>query len=124
MKVRARFLCHGVYKGVNYEEPELHPVYSSNKSAPNFQWSQATPSGTLKMQINNPACFGAFVAGQEYDILFTPARPTDEEIETLRQDIAEAEKLVEASPTRGDLKAGLDGKRLMLERALKLRSEA
>ena len=72
MIIKARFLCHEVAKGREYERVKLHAVYSSNPEAPNHTWSKATPTGSLEMQINNPAAFGAFVPGVEYDLTFAP----------------------------------------------------
>jgi O-acetylhomoserine/O-acetylserine sulfhydrylase-like pyridoxal-dependent enzyme len=36
----------------------LQPVYSDKKDSPNYSWSQATPSGELKMTITNPTGSG------------------------------------------------------------------
>lgn len=72
MKIAARLLCHHVDKWATHEVVTLQPVYSDKKDSPNYTWSQATPSGKLEMTITNPNAMGAFVPGQEYDILFTP----------------------------------------------------
>ena len=40
--------------------------------SPNFTFSQASPSGELKILITNPAAFEQFAVGQTFDIDFTP----------------------------------------------------
>jgi hypothetical protein len=49
------------------------PVYDSDPASPNFEWSQATPSGYLELAITSAAAFGAFEVGQEYLLTFEPA---------------------------------------------------
>jgi hypothetical protein len=54
------------------EEVDLHAVYESDKSQPNWSFSTATPSAQLKMHISNPDAWGFFQKGVEYDVTFTP----------------------------------------------------
>lgn len=75
MRIAARFSCHEVRKYSGHEVVTLQPVYSPDKSSPNYSWSQATPSGKLEMTITNKDAFGAFKPGQEFDLLFTPREP-------------------------------------------------
>jgi hypothetical protein len=46
------------------------PVYDADPDSPNFEWSQATPSGYIELAITNAAAFGAFEPGQEYLLTF------------------------------------------------------
>jgi hypothetical protein len=39
----------------------------------NKPWSQYTPSGSIEMQIDNPAALAAFEVGKDYLITFAPA---------------------------------------------------
>lgn len=72
MNVRARMLCHHVDRWSTHEVVHLQAVYSQDKDSPNYSYSQATPSAELKMTITNPAAFGAFLPGVEYDLPFSP----------------------------------------------------
>lgn len=59
----------GRYIGV---EVTLQPVYSDDKSSPNYTWSKATPSGEVKLYITNPAAHEAFELGKTYLVTFAP----------------------------------------------------
>ncbi len=48
----------------------MNPSYETGV---NKAFWQATPSGNLEMQINNPAVFDFFRSGQKYWLDFTPA---------------------------------------------------
>jgi len=50
---------------------KLNPSYVSNPENPNHAFWKATPTGSLEMQINNPAVFGFFVVGKSYFLDFT-----------------------------------------------------
>jgi hypothetical protein len=71
--VRAKFRCNSItiFENDN-REYSFSPVYGPDGSA-NAQWSKWTPSGSLKMTINNPECFDKFEVGQEYYLDFTAA---------------------------------------------------
>lgn len=45
----------------------------------NESWSKATPSGTVEMQITNPAAYNQFKAGDTFFVDFTPAPGTEAE---------------------------------------------
>lgn len=49
------------------------PVYDADPEHPNFEWSQATPSGYFEMTVTNPAAFEKFEVGDEYLVTFDPA---------------------------------------------------
>jgi hypothetical protein len=55
---------------------KLNPSYVSNPENPNHAFWKATPTGSLEMQINNPAVFGFFKPGQSFWLDFTPVEPT------------------------------------------------
>lgn len=46
------------------------PVYAEDKTHPNYEWSQATPSGYIELSITNPAAFLRFEVGKEYLLTF------------------------------------------------------
>lgn len=69
--VTARFAVTAVTDYGGYKRVELSPVYSSDKSSPNYSWSQATPSGKMEMTITNPGAFGQFKPGMVFDIAMT-----------------------------------------------------
>jgi hypothetical protein len=83
MSVRAKFRCtektsrssasgYGEKpQPVDTEEVTLVAVMGDE----NKEWSKWTPSGSLKMQINNPAALAAFEVGKDYFLDFTPAEP-------------------------------------------------
>lgn len=73
--IRAKMQCTGVTGGptTGFENVTLSAVYSPDRSDPNYEWSQATPSANLTMSISNPSAFGKFVQGQTYHVDFTPA---------------------------------------------------
>jgi hypothetical protein len=48
------------------------PVYDANPESPNFEWSQATPSGYIELTITNEAAFSAFEVNTEYLLTFEP----------------------------------------------------
>ena len=77
MSVRAKFRCTSItiFEGES-REYSFSPVYGKDGSA-NADWSKWTPNGSLKMTINNPACFDKFETGQEYYLDFTPAEPAE-----------------------------------------------
>lgn len=55
---------------VDAVEVTLQPVYSDDHASPNYSWSQATPSGEVKMMITNPAAFEQFKIGGTYLLTF------------------------------------------------------
>ena len=50
------------------------PVYDPDPESPNFEWSQATPSGYIELGVSNPAAFGKFEVGGEYLLTFESAQ--------------------------------------------------
>lgn len=75
MSIRAKFRCFYAYRSQDEktETVQLHAVYSSDPTDPNYTWSAATPGGNLTMTISNPAAFGKFEQGKDYLLDFTPA---------------------------------------------------
>lgn len=80
MTVRAKMRCNGrseknwgQSEGVDAIEVTLQAVYSNDKNDPNYSWSQASPSGELKLLITNPAAYEQFKLGKAYFVDFTPA---------------------------------------------------
>jgi len=61
--------------GASGRQVRFTPVYDPDPSHPNFQWSQATPSGYFEMYVTNPAAYEAFEVNQEYLVTFEPVVP-------------------------------------------------
>ncbi len=60
---------YGEPKPVDSESVEFMPVVGPG----NEEWSKWTPSGSLKLQINNPKAVGAIEVGKDYFIDISPA---------------------------------------------------
>lgn len=84
MTVVTRFVCQSVEKQ-GYSTPAgakiagvkvvLAPVFAPNDTrCDHKKFWDATPTGQLWMQIQNPAAFDAFVPGEEYYLTFAPAK--------------------------------------------------
>lgn len=52
---------------------KLNPVYENRPDHPNHAFWNATPTGNMEMQINNPSAFDFFKPGKKYLLDFTPA---------------------------------------------------
>lgn len=68
--VTAKFSVTHVSDYGTYRQVFLNPVYSSDKSSPNYSWSQYTPSGKLEMTITNPTAYEQFVPGKVFLMTF------------------------------------------------------
>lgn len=64
---------HGWNSVTESVEVTLNAIYSSDKSDPNYSYSQATPSAELKMEISNPLAAEFFKSGKKYLVTFTEA---------------------------------------------------
>jgi hypothetical protein len=72
MNIRAKFRCTSKTEwSGKVVEVALHPVTTGSEE--NKTWAKYTPSGEIKMHINNPAAVEAFVVDGEYYVDFTPA---------------------------------------------------
>lgn len=56
--------------GYNSKEVELMAVYSNEKNTEDNQFSQATPSGTLKMMVTAEGAQKFFTPGKSYYLDF------------------------------------------------------
>ena len=65
--IRAKMKCNSVTKTEGSENVKFSPV-TAGSSKENESWSKWTPSGSLELNITNPAVHGAFVPGVEYFI--------------------------------------------------------
>ena len=54
--------------GQNNEYIKLTAVSAKDEDDPNREWAMASPSGSLDLNIQNPAAFGYVQAGQEYRV--------------------------------------------------------
>ena len=68
--VTAKFKVQNVNDYGAYRQVFLLPVYSSDKSSPNYSWSQATPSGKMEMTITNPGAYQQFAVGKTFYMTF------------------------------------------------------
>jgi hypothetical protein len=57
----------------NSEDVELLAVYGGSNNAEDNSYAQATPSGSMKLQVSNPAVQGFFKPGKKYYIDITEA---------------------------------------------------
>jgi hypothetical protein len=65
---------YGGQTGQASEQVELSAVYSDDPEHPNYEWSQATPSGKLELYIDNPAAFGKIKPGDEVHVTIQKIR--------------------------------------------------
>jgi hypothetical protein len=80
MSVQAKVRCIGNSASAYYNDNgadtfrlvRFTPVYDPNPESPNFEWSQATPSGYIELGVSNPQAFGKFEVGGEYLLTFEP----------------------------------------------------
>lgn len=75
VKIRAKFEVLSVTKYAHFggTKVEMSPVYSNDPEHPNKAFWEATPSGKIEMQINNPSAAQQFEVGKEYYVDFSPA---------------------------------------------------
>lgn len=77
--LRAKMIVTGIQTdgttatAATYESTCLNAVYSGDPEDPNYTWSQATPSGGVRLHITNPTAMGKFEKGKTYFVDFTPA---------------------------------------------------
>lgn len=70
--MRAKFTVQSVKEfGYGGKEAELNAVYSGN--AEDNEFAKATPSGSIKITVDNPAAKDFLVPGKSYYVDFTPA---------------------------------------------------
>jgi hypothetical protein len=50
---------------------KLNPSYAPNTKDANHDFWQATPTGSMEMQINNPNVFDLFIPGKQITLTFT-----------------------------------------------------
>ena len=86
--VRAKFRCSSVTKTTTGSNDEAgNPIYNEGvkmqavygpDGSPNGEWSRWTPSGSLELNVTNPALAGHFLPGKEYfiDIVEAPRSDT------------------------------------------------
>ena len=69
--MRAKFHVDSITQYTWAKEAQLSAVHDT--SPENNQFAQATPSGSLKMTISNPAAVDFLQVGKSYYLDFTPA---------------------------------------------------
>ena len=73
MTVTARFKVTKIEGDTGYRAVTMAPVYSSDPTSPNYSFSQATPSGEIRLTVSNPAAWPMFdPVGKSLDITFNP----------------------------------------------------
>lgn len=68
--MRAKFQCLNIVQYDGWQEANLNAVYGGSSNAEDNQFSQATPSGTLKISISNPKAKDFFKPGKAYYLDF------------------------------------------------------
>jgi len=74
--VRAKFVVQSV-KAYAYGGKEIEAsavTGGSNEIPENQRFHKATPSGTIKMMVDNPPAAEVFVPGMEFYVDFTPVQ--------------------------------------------------
>lgn len=72
MSVIARMKCRFVTAFEQSQTVELEALIDNDPASPNYSFSKATPSGTLKLNITNPDAFATFTPGLVYDVTIQP----------------------------------------------------
>ena len=75
MNIRAKMNVRSVTSTEYSDEVELSAVYGGSTNAEDNTYASATPSGSLKLQVNNPAVRGQIRPGQTYYVDLTPVPP-------------------------------------------------
>lgn len=74
MTTRAKFRCSSVNDfGNGSKEVNLSVVYDPKGNGENASFTKATPSGDMKMRIDNPEAAVQFVPGKSYYVDFSEA---------------------------------------------------
>lgn len=74
MSTRAKFRCYSVNDfGGGSKEVTLSVVYDPSGNGENAGFTEATPSGDIKMRIDNPEAAVQFQPGKMYYVDFTEA---------------------------------------------------
>jgi len=74
MGTRARFLCTSVTHFCHLPDGiNINVEMGVDASSPDHDFTKYTPSGSLSMQVTNPALAVFFVPGKAYFLDFTPA---------------------------------------------------
>jgi hypothetical protein len=68
---RAKFRCNWVRDHGDNKLVQLGVVYSRIEGTENYDFTKATPSGTIEMQIDNPAAAVQFKPTRYYYVDFT-----------------------------------------------------
>lgn len=70
MRVESVLQSKAADGSTEHEEVKLRAVYGD--SPENKEWSKWTPSGELRIVINNPSAYGKLSNGHEFFVDFTP----------------------------------------------------
>ncbi len=73
MSVRAKFYCNAITPSGDGHQISLNVVYSNDVQSEDGRFTKATPSGSLTMQVDNPAAGIQFEVGKSYYVDFTAA---------------------------------------------------
>ena len=66
--------CAMINDGVGHVDVTMSPVYNTEPGHENHKFWQATPTGEIKLGINNPAASSQFEVGAEYFVEIRKAR--------------------------------------------------
>lgn len=79
--IRAKFKLTGILNqswSPDHKEYRFDAQYDT-RIPEDQRFAQATPSGTIRMQVNNPSAHEFFKLGEEYYLDFTPAPKPDQQ---------------------------------------------
>lgn len=71
--MRGKFRLDKIVKSTYSEEFEFNAVYGGTSNKEDNTYSEATPSGQIKMTVTNKALWGKFSPGQTFYLDFTIA---------------------------------------------------
>ena len=70
---RAKMEVRAVTQSIYNDEVEFSCVYGGSTNAEDNTFASATPSGSMKLCVNNPAVRGLFKPGKKYYVDITEA---------------------------------------------------
>ena len=75
MNIRAKMYVQSITTTEYSDVVELCAVYGGTTNAEDNTYAKASPSGTLKLQIDNPTARGIFKPGMKYYVDLSPVPP-------------------------------------------------
>lgn len=77
-RMRAKMSIQSVTRNGYSEIVEMNAVYGGSTNDEDNSFAKSTPSGSIKLQIDNKALHGAFNPGDTFYVDFIPAKVVDD----------------------------------------------